>query len=460
MYDCCVQQHRRPYGYIRRSARPNLERPGVVSHEQQVDAIRRLATRNGDDPDSLVILEDWGVSGRSSSEQRRTQFAQLERDVRAGRVSVIYAWSINRLARSLVTLTRLVEACKVARVPIMCHDGYSPDVTTSTGVLILNILSSIHKWQADWTSERAREAVALRERSGGQQGPAPYGWKVVDGVLVPNDEEFLSEVIRIYAEVGSYQGTAKRLNVLGIPTKHGGPWGATVVREIIRRDAGGLVSPGVGRGRSSSGSFRLSGLLRCGCGGVLTGRAFRGGQWPAYTCKRAATVPGHPRPATVSERRILPAVRKAMDRTEPTEGALERARERENALKGRRAKILESFFDGVIDRETRYQKLAEVDVLIDKARRKRSLLEYVPRMDLQGGDPREVNQWLRKHVERIELSADWKVIDVVFDLPEAVQDRGWLLSRVAGDRPGHGLGRLTDAPIGTKEPAGSDQALS
>src|SRR5688500_10920005 len=136
--------------YLRRS-RVDTRKPGIVSHEQQLEACRRLAAQHGDDPDALVIIEEWGKSGRAEQPHLRDGFARLEAMIRDGECSAVYAYSANRLARSLETLARLAKLCGEHEVPIRCHDGYSPDVTTATGRMVLGILGSVYAWQAEWT---------------------------------------------------------------------------------------------------------------------------------------------------------------------------------------------------------------------------------------------------------------------------------------------------------------------
>ena len=121
--------------YLRRS-RVDARRTGAISYEQQMTAVRRLAEQHGDDPDALVVIEDWGKSGRAEKQHLRGGFARLEEMVRDGTATAVYAYSANRLARSLEALAKLAKACEAAKVPIRCADGYSPDVSTSTGRMV------------------------------------------------------------------------------------------------------------------------------------------------------------------------------------------------------------------------------------------------------------------------------------------------------------------------------------
>ena len=152
-----------------------LEAPGAISHEVQLDKVKATAEAHGEDLDRLVIIEDWGKSGRAEKIHLRVGIARLEELVASGQVTAVYAYNMSRLGRSIETVSRLARLCANANVPIRCAEGESPDVSSSGGRLIMNILNAIHEWQADWTAERAAEAVAIRRARGDHMGPAPYG---------------------------------------------------------------------------------------------------------------------------------------------------------------------------------------------------------------------------------------------------------------------------------------------
>src|SRR4051812_8591986 len=123
--------------YLRRS-RVDTRSPGAMSYQQQQEAIVREAAKYGD-TDLVWVEEDWGKSGRAQKQHTRVGFKRLEAMVEGDEVTAIYAYSLSRLARSLEALTRLAKLAKEHEVPIRCSDGFSPDVSTVTGQLMLNI---------------------------------------------------------------------------------------------------------------------------------------------------------------------------------------------------------------------------------------------------------------------------------------------------------------------------------
>lgn len=390
--------------YLRRS-RVDTRRDGAISHEQQLAAVRGLAIANNDDPDALVIIEDWGKSGRAEKQHLRTGFARLEAMVASGEATAVYAYSANRLARSLEALARLAKLCEANNVPIRCADGYSPDVTTSTGRMVLGILGSVYAWQAEWTQERGVEVAAVRRARGDHIGPAPYGSQVVDGKLRDRPGEDVARVIEAYQAEGSFQGAARRLTLAGTPTRKGGAWQASTVRDMLQDRAPDILPPATSRRRVKA-SFRLSGLLQCPHdGAMLTGRTFRG-KWVAYGCRRAATDPTHPHPRSISEDQVLPWVVDELARLQVPDqvaGDVE-AETRRPALEARRDRVTEAFLDGTIDKARRdAELLAIADELEDLGAR--SVVLDVPSIDWDWS-PAQLNPVLRAVLEHVELSDD------------------------------------------------------
>jgi DNA invertase Pin-like site-specific DNA recombinase len=228
-------------GYIRRS-RVDSRRQGAISHEQQAEAIKALALKEGDDPDSIVWIEDWGRSGAIDKQHLRHGFAQLETMVKSGQVETLYSFNMSRLARSLETLARLAHLCEANGVVIKCADGQAPDVGTATGRMVLGILGAVYEWQSSWTKERAIEGVAIKRAEGKWIGPAPFGHRVSDGLLKPNPAEDINVVIETFKRTGgSYEHTARALSAQGVPTRSGKPWRDSSVKVMMLRVAPDLV---------------------------------------------------------------------------------------------------------------------------------------------------------------------------------------------------------------------------
>ena len=84
--------------------------------------MRELAAQHGDG--DLLLLSDWGRSGRGDRTHRRAEYLRLKEMVADGQVSSIYSYSLSRLARSLSEYHALAELCQDQGVPIrLCKEG-------------------------------------------------------------------------------------------------------------------------------------------------------------------------------------------------------------------------------------------------------------------------------------------------------------------------------------------------
>ena len=277
-----------PVAYIRRS-RVDARRPGTLSHEQQLAAVRKLAEQHGHG--ELTVLEDWGRSGREEKLHQRDGFARLEAMIEAGEVSAVYAYDLSRLGRSLITVHRLTKRCGELAIPVRCADGFSPDVSNPQGQLVLNILAAIGEFYAMSTQERMRGITMMRRQRGDRIGPAPFGQRVRGGKLEPNPDEDLDRVVDVYRRAGGLQAACRLLNAEGVPTRGGGPWRPSTLAPVL--EVAGVRDQRPHAGRPTARAFLFAGLLCCPCGSTLTGGRTNGGTNVSYRCKRAPLDPAH-----------------------------------------------------------------------------------------------------------------------------------------------------------------------
>lgn len=406
---------RMPYAYVRRSFATKA-RPGYVSYEDQLTAVKALAAQHGDELEVGVnILEDWGKSGRDLKLSRRKSFQELERLVKAGQVSVVYLYDLSRLGRSTETTLRFVaRVCQENGTVVRCAKGLNPDPTDATGRFILTVFAAINELQAEQASERALERVDRLEQEGRHLGPAPYGFRVVKGELVPRDDEFPERVVVAYEELGSYAATARFLNMAKVPTRTGGEWGPVSVRDVVQRHAGGAIVAGVSRGRAGRGSMALAGLLYCPCGSVLTGRPERirpgrGTERRSYQCRRAAQVVDHPWPRNVREDVVLEPILRAVERLHVDRDAAERVAKTIEQHERSAELVLEDYYEHRISRAKRDDLLAKYERLADRARRSLTTVILDAPEDLRAAPAGELNSFLRKVVARVDLNERYRV---------------------------------------------------
>lgn len=100
----------------------------------------------------------------------RTEFEAALRYARKGDVMVVT--KLDRLARSVKHLVEITAALEAKGVALRILDG-AIDTTTSTGRLMLNMLTSIAQFEREIMLERQREGIAKAKAEGKYKGRKP-----------------------------------------------------------------------------------------------------------------------------------------------------------------------------------------------------------------------------------------------------------------------------------------------
>jgi DNA invertase Pin-like site-specific DNA recombinase len=292
-----------PVAYIRRSARSRSD-PGDLSREFQTDKVRELA--NGDGPRLRIIDADWGRSASTDKTDRRVAFLALLEAVERGEVSALYAYSTDRLARSVEWAARLLNACRRAGTVIVTAEGrFEPDNAMTDQLFYFQAMQN--EGYSRQATEKRRATVVRQRARGDKLGPAFYG-------ALPGED--LPAVLAAFDEKGSAHGAAVLLNDRHVPTRRREvrrgdriivvKWTHSTVRNILIRE-GRLPKLGT-RGAKARAPFALYRLLRCHCGRTMTAvtqRYGKGHERTIYRCVASSADPAHG-PKTVAERRLLP----------------------------------------------------------------------------------------------------------------------------------------------------------
>lgn len=391
------------YGYIRKSVVHDAAR--MLSPEMQEDAIRKLAAANGDA--DVVILSDLDVSGRKGR-SRRPGWDELLRAVEDGDATAVYAYSLSRFARSVAQLADFFDLCDRQKVRIRVDRDHI-DTKTATGKLVGNVLASLAQFEADVASERVRDAFATkRAKDPTWLGPGnrPYG-----------DEpgEDASVVLAAFRETGSFDGAARWLNTNGIPSrKPGGYWSGSGVRGIVKRLAPDEVGPYVRRG-SPAGvrSFRLASVIACSeCGGFLTGSHDQRTGDVRYACPRSRVTP-HGRGA-INESKLMPVIVPEAGRAAVAMKRVQKGSAEDEAalaaLAQKRSRVIDTYTDGIIDKAERDRRLADIADAESKLTAVRWIRRVAMPPDIETGDPKRVNAYLRRVFARATVDMSQKAL--------------------------------------------------
>jgi DNA invertase Pin-like site-specific DNA recombinase len=115
------------------------------------------------------IYDDGGLSGGTLE---RPALQRLLSEVAANRVDIIVVYKVDRLTRSLLDFSKLVERFDKAGTSFVSVTQ-SFNTTTSMGRLTLNMLLSFAQFEREVTAERIRDKIAASKAKGMWMGGTP-----------------------------------------------------------------------------------------------------------------------------------------------------------------------------------------------------------------------------------------------------------------------------------------------
>ena len=190
------------------------------------------------------IYDDGGLSGGTLE---RPALQRLLSEVAAGRVDIIVVYKVDRLTRSLLDFSRLVEALDKAGTSFVSVTQ-SFNTTTSMGRLTLNMLLSFAQFEREVTAERIRDKIAASKARGMWMGGTPPLGYAPDGRslrIIEAHAAIVRDIFDRYLRRGNVRAVAEELAADGICSP--------VKTTITGRQFGGLP---FSRGQ-------LYGILKC-----------------------------------------------------------------------------------------------------------------------------------------------------------------------------------------------------
>ena len=177
--------------------------------------------------------DDGGFSGGTLD---RPGLKTLIEDIEDGLVDVVVVYKIDRLSRSLMDFSRLVEVFDKHGVTFISITQ-SFNTTTSMGRLTLNILLSFAQFEREVTGERIRDKFAASRAKGMWMGGfVPMGYDVVDRKLVVNEAEaaMVRHMFQRFVELGSATTLTRELVANHVLNKRGKPVDKGFLYKLLR----------------------------------------------------------------------------------------------------------------------------------------------------------------------------------------------------------------------------------
>jgi len=167
----------------------------------------------------LVLPEKYDDGGFTGGNMDRPALKRLLADVEAGKIDAIVVYKVDRLSRSLLDFTRLMEVldrkgCSFVSVTQQFN------TTHSMGRLTLNILLSFAQFEREIISERTRDKMSAARRKGKWVGGSlilGFDLNAERTRLVINESEAeqVRAIFGLYIETQSVLATAAEMNLRG-----------------------------------------------------------------------------------------------------------------------------------------------------------------------------------------------------------------------------------------------------
>jgi DNA invertase Pin-like site-specific DNA recombinase len=172
-----------------------------------------------------AIRERYDDGGFSGGTLERPALKRLLADIEDGLIDVVVVYKIDRLSRSLMDFSKLVEVFDRNNVTFVSITQ-SFNTTTSMGRLTLNILLSFAQFEREVIGERIRDKIAAsRKRGMWMGGFVPLGYRVENRKLLIEEEEAATVrmIFERFVAIGSATVLAKTLAAENVRTRRGKP---------------------------------------------------------------------------------------------------------------------------------------------------------------------------------------------------------------------------------------------
>jgi DNA invertase Pin-like site-specific DNA recombinase len=237
--------------YTRKSSEEGLEQE-FNSLDAQREACEAYVSSQRSEGWALVRdhYDDGGISGGTLD---RPALQRLLSDIEDGLVDVVVVYKIDRLSRSLMDFSKLVEVFDRNNVTFVSVTQ-SFNTTTSMGRLTLNILLSFAQFEREVTAERIRDKVrASRMKGIFMGGTPPYGYKPKDRKLVIDEAEAKNVrwIFARFLEIGSATELAREAAKRSIRTPRGNAMSKNFLYRMLNNRA--YVGEAVHKGMSYAG---------------------------------------------------------------------------------------------------------------------------------------------------------------------------------------------------------------
>ncbi|WP_058486808.1 recombinase family protein [Defluviitalea phaphyphila] len=218
-------------------ARQSIDKKDSLSIESQIEFCKKEIFN-----EEYKIYTDRGFSGGNTN---RPAFEQLLNDIRAGLITKVIVYKLDRISRSILDFASIINIFKKYNVDFQSSTEKF-DTSTPIGNAMLNITMVFAQLERETIQKRIKDNYYARGKKGFYMGGrAPYGYKKietkVEGVktykFITNNtqSQWVVKMYDLYANSDMSLGQiSDYLNDKGIKAAQGGAWDSSKISRILR----------------------------------------------------------------------------------------------------------------------------------------------------------------------------------------------------------------------------------
>lgn len=205
--------------YTRKSSEEGLEQDfnSLDAQREACEAYIKSQQHEG----WVLIEKQYNDGGFSGGTLERPGVKELFKDIEAGEVDIVVVYKVDRLTRSLMDFSKIVELFDEQNASFVSITQHF-NTTTSMGRLTLNILLSFAQFEREVTGERIRDKIAASKKKGMWMGGCtPLGYQKKDKKLIIEKEsaETVKLIFDKYLECKSVMKLKEYLDANQIKTR-------------------------------------------------------------------------------------------------------------------------------------------------------------------------------------------------------------------------------------------------
>ncbi|NCT41702.1 MAG: recombinase family protein [Alphaproteobacteria bacterium] len=202
-----TQEQKKCAIYTRKSNEEGLDQDFNSLHAQREAGEAYITSQKSEG--WQLVENEYNDGGYSGGDLDRPALKDMIADIKANKIDIIVVYKIDRLTRSLMDFSKLVEVFDEYNVTFISITQ-SFNTTTSMGRLTLNMLLSFAQFEREVTGERIRDKIAASKKKGMWMGGSPpLGYQLDGGKLIPQPEEI--KIVQFIFEEYLKCGAVKKL---------------------------------------------------------------------------------------------------------------------------------------------------------------------------------------------------------------------------------------------------------